>query len=300
MLKHMSQKQLVANQRNAQQSTGPRTPAGKAVAKLNALKHGILSTQVLVRGRHLKESQRELTELHQRFVEELKPVGPVEEMLVDKILTAHWRLRRALTAESGEIALSVDGGQWQRSHGQRPGVQWAIWTALGDPIHGMSESTLGNQILGYVLGQVRQAVERDGELTEAAVLDLVANLGGHPNRLATELEALRLRLPPQFGGADSAVRQGSPPEEVFTYLDRELRAASWREAECAKREAAEEQARQAATVLPSAAVLDKILRYETKLERQLERAMNQLERLQRRRLGEAVPPPVAVEVSDRG
>jgi hypothetical protein len=47
-------------------------------------------------------------------------------------------------------------------------------------------------------------------------------------------------------------------------------------------------------------VLDKIMRYETKLERQLHRAMNQLEWLQqRRRVGEAVPPPLALEVSER-
>ena len=33
-------------------------------------------------------------------------------MLVDQIVTTHWRLRRALKAESGEIALSVDNGHW--------------------------------------------------------------------------------------------------------------------------------------------------------------------------------------------
>ena len=65
-------------------------------------------------------------------------------------------------------------------------------------------------------------------------------------------------------------------------------------------EEAEEDARQAAAVLPSEAVLDKILRYETKLERQMYRAMAQLERVQRMRRGEAIPAPLAVEVSERG
>jgi hypothetical protein len=41
------------------------------------------------------------------------------------------------------------------------------------------------------------------------------------------------------------------------------------------------------------------MRYETMLQRQLHRAMNQLERLQRRRQGEAVPPPLTMEVSGR-
>jgi hypothetical protein len=32
-------------------------------------------------------------------------------MLVDQIVTAHWRLRRVLKAEAGAIALNVDGGR---------------------------------------------------------------------------------------------------------------------------------------------------------------------------------------------
>ena len=59
----------------------------------------------------------------------------------------------------------------------------------------------------------------------------------------------------------------------------------------------QEEAHQAAAVLPSSGVLEKILRYETKLERQLYQAINQLERLQRMRLGEPVPPPVNVQLT---
>ena len=61
----------------------------------------------------------------------------------------------------------------------------------------------------------------------------------------------------------------------------------------------EEEARQAAAVLPSPEVLDKIMRYVTMLQRQLYSAMNLLERLQRMRQGEAVPPPLTMEVSER-
>ena len=59
----------------------------------------------------------------------------------------------------------------------------------------------------------------------------------------------------------------------------------------------DEAVRQAAAVLPSDATLEKILRYETALERQLFRAMNQLERLQRRRAGENIPAPLTMEIS---
>jgi hypothetical protein len=61
----------------------------------------------------------------------------------------------------------------------------------------------------------------------------------------------------------------------------------------------EEEAHQAAAGLPSPEVLEKIMRYETKLERQMYRAMAQLERLQRMRQGENIPPPLTMEVSER-
>ena len=41
-------RQIVANRRNARKSTGPRTPAGKAIVRKNALKHGLLSREVIL------------------------------------------------------------------------------------------------------------------------------------------------------------------------------------------------------------------------------------------------------------
>lgn len=293
MRKTMSLKQLAANRANARKSTGPKTSHGKALSKLNALKHGILSREVLVRGRNYQESRHELTQLHQRFWDELQPVGPVEEMLVDQIVTAHWRLRRALTAESGEIALSVDEGQWQRSRGVHPQVQWAKWGVFGDPVPCMEESALGNRLLESWLREVRAAVERAGELTEAAIQ---IPFHGQPNSLAQELEGLRQRLLHNPEGLDAMALRERNLRESLAQIDRRLRSQGCLRAVCEEREANVETARQAAAVLPSAGTLDKIQRYETKLERQMYRAMAQLERLQRLRQGEAVPAPLSVEV----
>jgi len=51
--------------------------------------------------------------------------------------------------------------------------------------------------------------------------------------------------------------------------------------------------------LPPADATDKLIRYESHLDRQLYRAMDQLERLQRQRRGESVPPPVNVNLGTR-
>src|SRR5690242_17387467 len=74
-----SEERLAANRANAQKSTGPKTPEGKAASKMNAFKHGLLSREVLVSG----EDEDQLTALHEWFREDLSPVGPREEMLVD-------------------------------------------------------------------------------------------------------------------------------------------------------------------------------------------------------------------------
>ncbi len=297
--KRMSLKQIAANQRNAQKSTGPQTANGKAVAKMNALKHGILSQEVVVRGLHIKERPREFKALHQRFVDSLQPVGPVEEMLVDQIVTAHWRLRRALLAESGEIALSVDGGQWRRNRPPHPTLQWAQWELLGDPIHNMEATVLGNGILESLMREVRSAVERDGELTETAIQALVRRFGDKPNTLTQDLEKLRSQLQQNPERLEPAALRARQKEQTLAYLDQKLRLISWTKTACREREAKEEQACQAAAVLPSAETLEKIQRYETKLERQMFRAMNQLERLQRMRQGEAIPAPLTMEAAER-
>lgn len=51
--------------------------------------------------------------------------------------------------------------------------------------------------------------------------------------------------------------------------------------------------------LPPADATDKLLRYEAHLDRQLYRAMDQLERIQRQRRGENVPPPLNINLGRR-
>src|SRR5271157_1199561 len=298
MSKTPSLAQIAANRRNAQESTGPRTPEGRAVSRMNAVKHGILSSHLLVCSPYLKESAREFATLRQRCWEDLSPHAPLEEMLVDQIVTAQWRLRRALKAESGEIALALDA--------VRPAIaepnlrsKWLLWQASGDVTCAMRQSALGIFYLESYLKKLRALVEKEGELTEAAVQDLVESLGGQPTTLTEVLLGLRSRSLENPGGLEPDALRARHKDQVLAYIDRELGFLSSSERESISRESAQHDSRPAAATLPSLEVLDKILRYETKLERQMYRAMNQLERLQRLRQGEPVPPPLTVEVSER-
>lgn len=288
-----SARQIAANRSNAAKSTGPRTGEGRAVSKMNALKHGILSRQVLVRGLILQESEAELEALHQRFRDEFQPEGPLEELLVDQIVTAHWRLRRALSAESGEIALNMDSGHRRRSRRPDLPLLWMKWMAVGDPVHAMEGSATGNTLLLEWLREVRDSVAREGTLTGAAVEQLKARFGGKPNSLAMAVEDFRLKMGESPLGDTHRM-------ETLAFLNRRICVFRCQLERCEEEEAAAEEAKQAAAILPSGEVLDKILRYETKLERQMYRAMAQLERVQRMRRGETIPAPLPVEVSERG
>lgn len=91
-----TQAQMKANRRNALKSTGPRSAEGKALARQNATKHGLLIQHVIVRG----ESPRELDNFRKGIYAALCPQGALEEFLVDKIINAAWRLRRLTKIES--------------------------------------------------------------------------------------------------------------------------------------------------------------------------------------------------------
>jgi hypothetical protein len=214
---------------------------------------------------------------------------------VDQIVSALWRLRRALRAESGEIALSVNQNQARRCR-SHPDWNWLYWQVSGsDPVQDMQYSAEGNSAMVLWMTEVRARVEQDGELTEAAIK---IPFLGHPNGLSRNLERLRLLFSQNSDGPDAATRRQENKQQALRAIDLQLLRLERRKADCEAREAAEENARQAAAVLPRPEVVDKILRYETTLQRQMYRAMNQLERLQRMRQGESIPAPVTMEVSE--
>jgi hypothetical protein len=83
--------QVEANRANAQKSTGPRTAQGKAVAAQNAVKHGLLAKEVVVKG----EDPAEFECYREQMLAELAPAGQMESMLAHRIVGLSWRLRRA-------------------------------------------------------------------------------------------------------------------------------------------------------------------------------------------------------------
>jgi hypothetical protein len=83
--------QVQANRFNAQKSTGPLTPEGKAKVAQNAVKHGLLARAAVLQG----EDWEEYTCYHEQMLEELGPEGLQETEVAERIVSLSWRLRRA-------------------------------------------------------------------------------------------------------------------------------------------------------------------------------------------------------------
>ena len=86
-----TQLQNEANRRNSLKSTGPKTAEGKAIASQNAVTHGLFARMPVIPG----ESEAEFQEYTEHWLEDLKPVGAMEEFLAERIIGIAWRLRRA-------------------------------------------------------------------------------------------------------------------------------------------------------------------------------------------------------------
>ena len=94
-------KRLAANRANAQVSTGPTTPEGKAKSSLNAVKTGLTGRTVLLPSEDAEAYETHLLQYLDRFA----PVGNRETELVQSLADTQWRLHRIPGLEFGLFAL---------------------------------------------------------------------------------------------------------------------------------------------------------------------------------------------------
>ena len=91
-----SLRQIDANRRNAQKSTGPKSPQGKAASSLNALKNGIHSDTAVLPCEDRAAHDALVASYYHRFT----PTLPEERVYVDEIIRCEWTLLRLRRTES--------------------------------------------------------------------------------------------------------------------------------------------------------------------------------------------------------
>jgi hypothetical protein len=101
-----TQSQIDANRINAQKSTGPKTPEGKANSRRNGLLHGLTAKTCMLDG----EDPDELTGIHADLSDKHQPQDTEEDFLVERMAKARCRYNRIMPLEAAifNIRLTVD------------------------------------------------------------------------------------------------------------------------------------------------------------------------------------------------
>jgi hypothetical protein len=283
-----SQKQIDANRQNAQESTGPKTAEGKAIAKFNAIKHGILSEAVLI----TKGGGQERKEIYQALCNGLRdyfqPQGAMEDTLVEQIMVTLWRKRRVLRYELGCLRKQLDECRKTVEEPEEDADDYPhVPKTARERLAAAKKRLAGHQ-------------EEKGYLQEGYDIlsdEEVEKWVDSYFRLA-EKRGIEAEEPHQV--RDKLKAEGLTEEQIRRALT-EVHQAEIEKAEAEIKElepqAALELEREAllASLPEHGWQLDKIIRYEASLDRQLYKAINQLERLQRRRKGEDLPAPVVLD-----
>ena len=99
-----SHKKHEANRKNAQKSTGPRTKRGKRRIKLNAVKYALYADPKNLPG----ENPKQTSELVKQVREQLQPQGPLEEVVVNQIISIIQSLRRIDRGNDARVAALIN------------------------------------------------------------------------------------------------------------------------------------------------------------------------------------------------
>jgi hypothetical protein len=100
-----SDAQIAANRRNAQQSTGPRTPEGKARSARNALKHGLAS--ISPHAFLAVEDKGAFERLLKSYMLTYQPNHGDEVDLITDAVYCKWRQQRIWNVETQLIEMSI-------------------------------------------------------------------------------------------------------------------------------------------------------------------------------------------------
>jgi len=207
-----TQAKILANCRNAQKSTGPNTPQGKAVVSQNALKHGLSARHDVI----TTESQADFDLHRDALLAELHPLSPMESILADRIVSLSWRLKRADLIQNQTI---------DALHEESTATPFPALTRLLTPENQDPDLILGRialkdfsneRVLDRLLMYERRIEHSLYKTTlELQRLRLLRNLE-HPNAAEVEPEDRRLSPGPVPGGSTEPNNTPEPPQNHST------------------------------------------------------------------------------------
>ena len=264
----ISQRKLKANLENARKSTGPKTPRGKAFSRRNAIRHGLFVSPIKD-FEALAENPQEYEDLLNGLWGQYQPVGKAEEVEVERIALCWWRLKRAWRHENAVNLVA------RRDFGRRERAEQAEYC---------KELDKEEEAVILQLQSAKKEAEDTGAISQELKQRIFALMPGFEGLWLLLDKAAQARveerdvskrfqkLSPQMR---SQVLAMSTVENGIAFLE-QLGNRRWTNVQ----EVAIGQ-----HAIPNREALDRLLRYETTIDRSLTRALDRLERLQRRRVG---------------
>lgn len=274
-----------------QTSTGPRTAAGKKRSRRNALKHGIFSKHLILDGERCVDFEK----LHEGLREHWQPEGIMEELNVYDLAGLYWRAHRIILAESALIARSPAFVGVGRPNPDLPSP-YLLRAPLKDGSTPLSARTIIlERALEQLLKLSKDIAARGLHFGKdfVTIAGMYCNFDSHSSSdFCAEMSGLMIESLKCEKGHDTNLEH-----EVRKQAMRLIRNETDRLVKLGKKNELNEGIWNShASLLPSQADLDRIVRYESHLSREIERNINLLERLQRARRGCPPPPTIKVDL----
>ena len=169
--------QTNANRENAKKSTGPRTPAGKAISSRNSLIHGMTSGKFLPPDGDPDEFFQLLDQFRDRF----QPFDQFEDALVERLVAAEFKMRSVRYLDAGLFHYQAETDPMPEKYNKAGRTNPLAWSFHQDSKYYNSFSKL-IRYEGFLQREFSRALrelrmmqdERRARLAEAAAAEAAA------------------------------------------------------------------------------------------------------------------------------
>lgn len=336
----VSEKQLLANKNNALKSTGPVTASGKSVSSKNSLTHGLRAQQIVIEGEIQEEFDdfRDLLidhlspdgPLEMLLVDRiaasswrLRRMGHIEAQIFDEMRNSLSNRRKLNPDDSFvEILENEDIGFQGRSRFETFQEAKSAWDATEDGIAcaegRLEDDSSGSDSFSKFLKDSRSPEPEFPEPQHVNIVDAISNIKkkcedrpdiicklselqdtfrSRPQHLKpVHIPAFRLYLQDL---RELFLTSGSFTDKQYSDFDDGIEYISHLEM-AINRQLRPNLGQALSCDLKGPDVLTKFTRYESQIQRNLFKAMHELQRLQSTRLGRQTTAPVAVDIDISG
>ena len=216
--------QTNANRENAEKSTGPRTPQGKAISSRNSLVHGMTSGKFLPPDGDPDEFFQLLDQFRDRF----QPFDQAEDALVERLVAAEFKMRSVRYADAALFHIQAAEDPMLERYKQEGRTNLLAWAFHSDAKYSNSFSKL-IRYEGFLQREFSRALrelymmqdERRARLAEAAARNAETEPSEPETPPATPKTEKTKRT--QFPGSSGVPNGGGTPHQPQNPLQTRLR-----------------------------------------------------------------------------